>query len=119
VFASQTETQGLVLAEALACGLPVVALDGPGVRDSLTHGVDSVIVAKGPEGEAAGAWTAALGDAVAAVALDDERRRALASATLRSAWRADVDARLALVEELYAEVIEACRVAATSIHSNA
>ncbi|MCC5847998.1 MAG: glycosyltransferase [Verrucomicrobia bacterium] len=33
VFASQTETQGIVLAEALASGNPVVALDGPGVRE--------------------------------------------------------------------------------------
>jgi 1,2-diacylglycerol 3-alpha-glucosyltransferase len=33
VFASQSETQGLVLAEALAAGTPVVALDGPGVRE--------------------------------------------------------------------------------------
>lgn len=32
-FASLTETQGMVLAEAMAAGLPVVALDGPGVRD--------------------------------------------------------------------------------------
>ncbi|MBI4395221.1 MAG: glycosyltransferase [Candidatus Omnitrophica bacterium] len=33
VFASQSETQGLVLAESMACGVPVVALDAPGVRD--------------------------------------------------------------------------------------
>ena len=33
VFASQTETQGMVVAEAMAAGLPVFALDGPGVRD--------------------------------------------------------------------------------------
>ncbi len=32
-FASQTETQGMVLTEAMAAGKPVVALDGPGVRD--------------------------------------------------------------------------------------
>ncbi len=32
-FASQSETQGLVLAEAMACGAPVIALDGPGVRE--------------------------------------------------------------------------------------
>ena len=32
-FASQTETQGIVLAEAMATGNPVVALDGPGVRE--------------------------------------------------------------------------------------
>ncbi len=33
VFSSQSETQGMVLAEALAAGNPVVALDGPGVRE--------------------------------------------------------------------------------------
>jgi glycosyltransferase involved in cell wall biosynthesis len=32
-FASKSETQGMVLAEAMAAGLPVVALDGPGVRE--------------------------------------------------------------------------------------
>jgi glycosyltransferase involved in cell wall biosynthesis len=32
-FASHSETQGLVLAEAMAAGTPVVAIDAPGVRD--------------------------------------------------------------------------------------
>ena len=32
-FASQTETQGLVLAEAMAAGLPVVAVDASGTRE--------------------------------------------------------------------------------------
>lgn len=32
-FASKTETQGLVLAEAMAAGVPVVAIDAPGVRE--------------------------------------------------------------------------------------
>lgn len=33
VFASQSETQGMVLTEALAAGVPVIALDGSGVRE--------------------------------------------------------------------------------------
>lgn len=33
VFASHSETQGLVLLEAMASGVPVIAMDGPGVRD--------------------------------------------------------------------------------------
>src|SRR5690606_6854329 len=32
-FASKTETQGMVLTEAMAAGLPVVALDAPGARE--------------------------------------------------------------------------------------
>lgn len=33
VFASKTETQGMVLTEAMAAGTPVIALDAPGVRE--------------------------------------------------------------------------------------
>lgn len=38
VFASQSETQGLVLVEAMSAGVPVVAVDAPGVRDVVTDG---------------------------------------------------------------------------------
>jgi glycosyltransferase involved in cell wall biosynthesis len=37
-FASQSETQGMVLVEALAAGVPVVAVDAPGVRDVVRDG---------------------------------------------------------------------------------
>ena len=63
-FASQTETQGLVLAEALAVGLPVVALAGPGVEDSVRDGVDGVVVRPPRPDAAAGS----LGDAIATLA---------------------------------------------------
>jgi len=39
-FASKSETQGMVLAEAMTAGLPVVALDGSGVRDIVRDGVN-------------------------------------------------------------------------------
>jgi 1,2-diacylglycerol 3-alpha-glucosyltransferase len=45
VFASQTETQGIVLAEAMAAGNPVVALDGPGVREILKDGENGLLLA--------------------------------------------------------------------------
>lgn len=38
VFASVTETQGLVIGEAKAAGLPVVAVDAYGVKEMVTHG---------------------------------------------------------------------------------
>lgn len=37
-FASKSETQGMVLTEAMAAGLPVVALDAPGVREVVEDG---------------------------------------------------------------------------------
>jgi glycosyltransferase involved in cell wall biosynthesis len=38
VFASQSETQGMVLTEAMAAGRPVVAVDAPGVREVVEDG---------------------------------------------------------------------------------
>ncbi len=43
-FASQTETQGMVLAEAMAAGKPVVALDGPGVREIMRDGGNGLML---------------------------------------------------------------------------
>ena len=50
VFASRTETQGLVLLEAMAAGLPVVALAEMGTVDILGAGRGAVVViGRGPE----------------------------------------------------------------------
>ena len=51
VFASQTETQGLVLAEAMAAGVPVVALDGPGVREIMKDGENGCLLPSGAGAE--------------------------------------------------------------------
>jgi len=45
VFSSQSETQGMVLAEAMAAGKPVVALDGPGVREIVIDGANGFLLA--------------------------------------------------------------------------
>lgn len=38
VFASLTETQGIIVVEAQAAGVPVIALDAPGVHETVTNG---------------------------------------------------------------------------------
>lgn len=44
LFPSTTDTQGLVLAESMASGTPVLALDGPGQRDIVHNGINGYIV---------------------------------------------------------------------------
>ena len=55
VFSSKSETQGMVLAEAMAAGVPVVALDASGVRDIVEDGINGTLLPgeSTPEGFAA------------------------------------------------------------------
>jgi 1,2-diacylglycerol 3-alpha-glucosyltransferase len=53
-FASITETQGLATLEAMAAGLPVVAVDASGTRDILKHGQQGYLVENNAEALAAG-----------------------------------------------------------------
>lgn len=43
-FASYTETQGIVLGEAMACGIPVVALDVDAPRELVDSGTEGLLV---------------------------------------------------------------------------
>ncbi|MBF0254021.1 MAG: glycosyltransferase [Candidatus Omnitrophica bacterium] len=45
VFASVSETQGMVVSEAMAGGVPVIAVDGPGVRDIVESGRNGMLAA--------------------------------------------------------------------------
>jgi len=49
VYASRTETQGLVLTEAKACGLPIVAVFSGALVDVIRSGVDGYLVAPNQE----------------------------------------------------------------------
>lgn len=71
VFASRTETQGLVLLEAMAQGTPVVSTAELGTRSILTEGCGAFVVAE-KEAEFAAAVAVAL-----ELGPDDSRRRQL------------------------------------------
>ena len=71
LFASETETQGLVLAEAHACGLPAVAIRASGVDE---------VVGDGETGLLTKADVEELADAAIGLLLDAPRRSAMALA---------------------------------------
>jgi 1,2-diacylglycerol 3-alpha-glucosyltransferase len=64
-FASLTETQGLVLAEAMVAGVPVVALDAPGAREIVRDGINGRLLPAADEAAFAEAieWVAGHGAA--------------------------------------------------------
>ncbi|MEO8638297.1 MAG: glycosyltransferase [Chloroflexota bacterium] len=99
--ASRTETQGLVLAEALAVGLPVVALAGPGVADSVRDGVDGMVVPVEPAGDR----RARLAATVRGLVGDPARRATLAQAAVNGADRFDVATRIGSMVALYRELL--------------
>lgn len=95
LFASETETQGLVLAEAAACGLPAVAVDAPGCEEVVRDGQTGLLTKGDP---------LALADAAIGLLLDPARRAAMA-ARAREVAVAEFDVRLQIDRTLavYAE----------------
>jgi glycosyltransferase involved in cell wall biosynthesis len=61
-FASQSETQGMVLTEAMAAGMPIVALDAPGAREVVKDQRNGRLLAKASAATFSAAlhWVAAL-----------------------------------------------------------
>ena len=75
-FASTTETQGLVMVEGMAAGLPVVAVDAPGSRDVVQHEVNGLLTENS---------TSALARGMAHLVADPTRRQTLAAGALKTA----------------------------------
>lgn len=71
LFSSETETQGLVLAEAHACGLPAVAVRASGVDEVVRDGETGLLTKADVE---------ELADAAIGLLMDAPRRSAMASA---------------------------------------
>jgi 1,2-diacylglycerol 3-alpha-glucosyltransferase len=90
LFASETETQGLVLAEAAACGLPAVAVTAPGCDEVVRDGDTGLLTKSDP---------ADLADA-ATVLLVDAERRAVMGRRARTVAEQEFDVRLQIARTL-------------------
>jgi 1,2-diacylglycerol 3-alpha-glucosyltransferase len=97
VFASQVDTQGLVLIEAMAAGTPVVAVEAPGPMDALAGGGGLLVPAR----------EEAFAGAVLALLTDEPRRRALGERAVRVVQRYTVPSVTARLVSVYEEAIAA------------
>lgn len=89
VLPSQAEGFGLVLIEAMAAGIPVIATDAPGIRDVVQNGVTGLLVPI--------ASPPALADAIRKILTDEDLRNRLTNAawadvTKRFTWDAAIAA---------------------------
>ena len=105
VFASRTETQGLVLLEAMALGTPVVSTAMMGTRDVLRHG-EGALVVREDEAEFA--------SAVAALLQDESLRTRLGHAGKRYARQWSARATADRLITFYGRVTAACAAARAS-----
>lgn len=96
-FASHTETQGMVLAEAMAAGAPVVALDASGARDIVRDRENGRLLAREDVDEFAAAlsWVASA---------DESRRRLMSAAVAATAHEFSMDQCVRRLSKVYREV---------------
>lgn len=99
LFASETETLGLVVLEAMASGLPVVAAPAGGVADHLRHGLNGLAFAPGDED----ACLAAMRRLLMEPDLRAQLRAGARDTAERMSWRAELDR----LDTSYREVLAA------------
>jgi glycosyltransferase involved in cell wall biosynthesis len=97
-FASRSETQGMVMAEAMAAGCPVVALDAPGAREVVEEGVNGRLV----KAEKVEDFAAALGWVMDR---PEAERRELARAAAARGRDYDIEHCLDALVDFYGEII--------------
>jgi 1,2-diacylglycerol 3-alpha-glucosyltransferase len=106
VFSSQSETQGMVLAEAMAAGVPAVALDAPGAREIVDERNGILLSATASTEEFAAAIARVAGDRNLRTQLSDGAKRTADDFSLQKC----ADQMLGLYERLvgdYSRPVEA------------
>ena len=76
VHASVHDGFGMVIAQAMACGLPVIATEATGIRELVSDGVEGIVVPAPPDAQT-------LAEAMEALLSDSDRARAMGAAGRR------------------------------------
>lgn len=76
VLASIHDGFGLVIAQAMACGLPVIATEATGIRELITDGVEGIVVPAPPDAQT-------LAEAMDSLLSDSDRASAMGAAARR------------------------------------
>lgn len=97
-FASLTETQGLVTLEAMAAGLPVVAVEATGTRDVIKHGEDGFLTPDDSH---------ALAEAISKVLADQDLMARLKEASFKKAQAYAIDLQAKKLLDVYQQSREA------------
>lgn len=97
-FSSKSETQGLVVAEAMAASLPVIALDAPGIREVVRDRVNGRLLTS----ETLGAFLSALDDFFA---MPSSARARMARAARRTALGFSQEACADRALSVYAQLV--------------
>jgi len=97
VFSSLTDTQGLVLLEAMTAGIPVVAVEAPGPVDVLSEGGGLLVPATEVD----------FSNAVLSLLADEACRIEMGKQAIRAAQRYSIPATTARMLEVYEKTIEA------------
>jgi glycosyltransferase involved in cell wall biosynthesis len=105
VFASLTETLGLVILEAMASGLPVIASPAGGVADHLRHGVNGLAY---PPND-----VDAMARSIVALVLNRSERQRMAREARLTAEALSWERELDRLDASYREVMEFGRASAT------
>jgi glycosyltransferase involved in cell wall biosynthesis len=98
VFASITETQGLVVQEAMTYGLPPVLVDGGGAGAGVESGVNGILVRNDAE---------ELGSEIVRVLADDDLHARLSDQAMRSARSGSPAVMAERVVQVYESVLAA------------
>ncbi len=104
-FASVTETQGLVTLEAMAAGLPVVAVEATGTSDVVENGNEGFLTPNNSQ---------ALADAIITLVQDQNRMQSCKAAALEKARAYDIMLQAQKLVNVYEQAIEA-KIAGKSV----